>query len=94
MLFALVLAVAITILAVFFANYNQTTVVINLFGYALQGPIGLFLVIALGLGVLVGVLMLLPSVISRSWTILRHKRKMEELEDTYARKMSGGDELR
>jgi hypothetical protein len=53
---------------------------------------GLFLVIALGIGVLVGVLMLLPSVISRSWTLMRHRRKLEELEDTYARKMSGGDE--
>jgi uncharacterized integral membrane protein len=92
MLFALVVAVAVTILAVFFANYNQTKVVINLFGYALQGPMGLFLVIALGIGVLVGVLMLLPSVISRSWTLMRHRRKLEELEDTYARKMSGGDE--
>ncbi len=92
MLIALVIAVIVTILAVFFANYNPTLVVINLFGFALKGPIGLFLVIALGLGVLVGVLMLLPSVIGSRWTLMRNRRKMEELQDTFARKMSGEDE--
>lgn len=81
MLISLILAVAVTILAVFFASYNQSVIVVNLFGYQVQGTVGLMMVVALGIGVLVGVLMMLPSVISRSWALMRHKRKLQELQN-------------
>ena len=80
MLISLILAVAVTVLAVFFASYNPTFVEINFFGYPVQGTIGLLLVVALGLGVVVGVLLMLPSVISRSWAVMRHKRRIQDLE--------------
>ncbi len=82
MIISLVLVVAVAILAVFFANYNQTVVQVNLFGYAAQGTLGLLIVIALGVGVLLGVLLMLPSVISRSWAVMRHKKKIEDLQNT------------
>ena len=81
MLISLILAVAVTILAVFFASYNQTVITVNLFGYQVQGTVGLLMVVALGVGVLVGVLLMLPSVISRSWALMRHKRKLQELQN-------------
>ena len=81
MLISLVLAVAVTILAVFFASYNQSVIAVNLFGYPVQGTVGLLMVVALGVGVLIGVLLMLPSVISRSWALMRHKRKLQELEN-------------
>lgn len=80
MIISLILAVAVTVLAVFFASYNPTFVEINLFGYPVQGTIGLLLVVALGLGVVVGVLLMLPAVISRSWAVMRHKRRIQDLE--------------
>ena len=81
MIVSLILAVAVTILAVFFASYNQSVIVVNLFGYKVQGTIGLLMVIAMGIGVVVGVLVLLPSIISRSWALMRHKRKLQELQN-------------
>ena len=81
MFISLILAVAVTILAVFFASYNQTVITVNLFGYQVQGTVGLLMVVALGVGVLVGVLLMLPSVISRSWALMRHKRKLQELQN-------------
>ena len=81
MLISLVIAVAVTILAFFFASYNLTVVQVNFFGHPVQGSLGLFLVIALGLGALLGVLLMLPSVISRSWAVMRHKRKIQDLEN-------------
>ena len=81
MIISLILAVAVTILAVFFASYNQTVVAVNLFGYQVQGTVGLLMVRGFGIGVLVGVLLMLPSVISRSWALMRHKRKLQELQN-------------
>ena len=81
MIVSLIIAVAVTILAVFFASYNLTVVNVNIFGYPVEGTIGLLMVVALGVGVVIGVLLMLPSVISRSWALMRHKRKLQELQN-------------
>ena len=86
MVISLVLFVAVTILAVFFSSYNQTMVNVNFFGYAVQGTIGLMMVLALGVGLIVGVLIMVPGVLSRNWALFRHKKKIEELEQKPARK--------
>ncbi len=54
MIISLIIAVAVTILAVFFASYNQTVVAVNFFGYPVQGTVGLLMVVALGTGCPVG----------------------------------------
>ncbi|MDK1028771.1 MAG: LapA family protein [Anaerolineae bacterium] len=79
MFFSLVIMVAVAILAVFFSSYNQTLVEIDFFGYVVEGTIGLLIVIALGIGMLVGLIMMLPSVWKRSFAIQRQRKKMEEL---------------
>ncbi len=81
MIISLVLIVVFTILAVYFSTYNPAVIQINLFGYLLQGPTGLFLIIALGIGALLGVLIMLPTVIGRSWAVMKHKRRIQDLED-------------
>lgn len=81
MLLSLVLAVVFAILAVYFANFNPTVVEINLFGHLVKGSLGLVIVLAVGVGVLLGVLVMLPSMISRSWALIRHKRKIEDLQN-------------
>jgi hypothetical protein len=80
MLISLVLAVAVTILAVFFATYNLTVIHVNLFGYPVTGTVGVIIVVALGMGVLLGVVLMLPALISRSWALMRHKRKIQDLQ--------------
>lgn len=81
MLLSLVIAVVFAILAVYFANFNQAVVQVSLFGYPVKGSLGLILVVAVGIGVLLGVLVLLPSIVSRSWALIRHKRKIEDLQN-------------
>lgn len=80
MLISLVLAVILSVLAVFFASYNPTVVQVNVFGYAAKGSLGVIIVVAVGVGALLGVLVMLPSTLSRSWALLRHKRKVEDLQ--------------
>ena len=80
MLIPMIFAVILAVLAVFFASYNQTMVQVTFFGAPVQGTIGLFLVLAMGLGVLIGVLLMLPGAIGRSWKLSRHDRKLAELE--------------
>lgn len=79
MLFSLVMIVAVAILAVLFASYNPTLVRIDFFGYPVQGTIGLLLVVALGIGVLLGVIVMLPSLWKRSFAMRRQRKQMEEL---------------
>jgi uncharacterized integral membrane protein len=76
------LAVVITILAAYFASNNLTPIDINLLGYAVRGTTGVMMVSALGIGVLLGIAFLLPALISRSWALMRHKRKLQDLQGT------------
>jgi uncharacterized integral membrane protein len=81
MLLSLVLAVVASVLAVFFANYNQTIVVVNLLGAPVKGSLGVIIVVAVGVGALLGALIMLPSVIGRSWAAIRYKRQLQDLKD-------------
>jgi uncharacterized membrane protein YciS (DUF1049 family) len=86
MLISLVLAVVITILAAYVASNNLTPIAINLLGYPLKGTTGTLIVSAFGGGVLLGILLMLPAFISRSWALLRHRRKLEDLQGVLNRK--------
>lgn len=86
MLISLVLAVVITILAAYVASNNLTPIAINLLGYPLRGTTGMLIVSAFGGGVLLGILLMLPAFISRSWALLRHRRKLEDLQGVLNRK--------
>ncbi|MEW6400784.1 MAG: lipopolysaccharide assembly protein LapA domain-containing protein [Chloroflexota bacterium] len=80
MFFSLILTIVVTIVAVLFASFNHNVVHVNLFGYGVDGEVGLFMIIAVIVGVLVGVLLMLPSVWKRSWAITRQQRLITELE--------------
>jgi uncharacterized integral membrane protein len=82
MLLSLVLAVVASVLAVFFANYNPSIVVVNVFGTAIKGTLGIIIVVAAGVGALVGVALMVPSLVSRSWAVIRYRRQLQDLKDT------------
>ena len=86
MLFSLIITLLVTIVAVFFASYNHTMTRIDLFGYGIDGEVGLFMIVSIGIGVLLGVLIMLPSVWKRSWAITRQQREINELSQQPARK--------
>jgi len=80
MIFTMIVVVIVAVLAVFFASYNQTMIDVIFFGFPVQGTTGLFLVLALALGVVLGILIMLPSFIGRSWSLSRHKKRLSALE--------------
>ncbi len=82
MIISLILAVVITILAAYFASNNLTLISINLLGYGIRGTTGVLMVSALGIGVLLGIAFMLPALISRSWALMRHKRKLQDRQGT------------
>jgi uncharacterized integral membrane protein len=80
MLFALILALILAILAVFFALENTMVVTVSFFGYAIDGTLALFILIALAIGVLVGVLVMIPGRIKSGISNARNRKKISTLE--------------
>jgi uncharacterized integral membrane protein len=80
MLLSLVFAVVLSVLAVFFANDNQTPVQLHLLGIPLEGTLGIIVVVAFGLGALMGVVMMLPAYLAQGWALVRLRRSAEDLE--------------
>lgn len=85
MLISLILFVVVIILAAYIASNNLTDMVINVLGYPVHGTTGMLVISAFGIGLLLGVLLTLPAVISRSWAVIRHRRTIQDLQDQQAR---------
>ena len=80
MVFTLIVAFALAIVAAIFALQNPTLVTANFFGYLVDGSLALFVIIGLGVGFLIGVLVMAPGRIKSSIANSRHRRKIVELE--------------
>jgi len=80
MIFTLVLVLVIAVVAVMFALANPTMVHLIIFGYQADGQVGLFLLMALIIGIVLGILFMAPSAISNRFTAARHRRRVAELE--------------
>ena len=80
MVFTLILALAISIVAVFFALENTMMVTVSFFGYAVDGSLALFILISVGVGVLIGMLFMLPGRIRSSLSNARNRKKIGSLE--------------
>ncbi len=87
MLLSLILFVIMSVLAAYIASNNLTPIHVSLLGYPVTGPTGMILVVAFGAGVLLGVVIMLPALISRSWAVIRHRRKLQDLQDAQDRQM-------
>ena len=86
MIVSLILTLVAVILAVMIALENTTMVQVTFFGYAVQGAVGLFMLIALGVGIVLGILLMLPSLIGRSWSAMQSKRRIAQLEKKPSKK--------
>lgn len=81
MFISLIVFVILSVLAAYFASNNLTPITVNLLGYPLKGMTGTIIVTALGAGVLLGILIMLPALISRSWSEMRQRRKLQDYLD-------------
>ena len=86
MIVSLILTLVAVVLAVMIALENTTLVQVTFFGYGVQGAVGLFLLIALGVGVVLGILLMVPALIGHSLTAMQSKRKIAQLEYKPSRK--------
>ena len=80
MVFALILALAIAIVAVVFALENTMMVTVSFLGNTVEGSLALFILIAVGVGALIGVLIMVPGRIKSSLSNARSRKKISTLE--------------
>jgi len=80
MVFALILALAFAIVAVIFALQNPTMVTVSLFGYPFEGSLALVILVAVAVGILIGVLVMTPGRIKSSLSNARNRKKIGSLE--------------
>lgn len=79
--FLIIAAIVIAFFAIAFALQNNTLVSIGLLGWTYQGSLALVLLFTLAIGVLIGLLVLLPSVLKRGFRISRALRHRSDLEE-------------
>ena len=90
MIVSIILLLVGVILAVIVALENTALVTVSFFGYAVQGAVGLFMLIALGVGVVLGIILMVPALIGRSWAAMQSNRRVAQLEKKPSKKKIKG----
>lgn len=75
MVFALILGIILGVVAMIFALQNVTLIVVNFFGWHLQGSLALILMMGVLTGILIALLIVLPESITNYF---RYKRLLKE----------------
>jgi uncharacterized integral membrane protein len=84
MIVPLILIVVLSILAIFFTNSNQTMIEVVMFDYTLKSTVGLVVTGALGVGMLLGILSMLPAIGKRSFELLKRTEELAQLKQREA----------
>ena len=80
MITPLILIVVLSVLSIFFTNDNQTMVEVIVFGHTIKSTIGFIILGALGTGILLGILSMLPSVLKRSFALLKQGEQLAQMK--------------
>jgi GGDEF domain-containing protein/uncharacterized integral membrane protein len=75
-----VLALAIAFLAVLFALQNTAAVTITFFAWTFDESLAVVLLATLMIGVVIGLLVSVPALVRRNWSISRKQKQIESLE--------------
>jgi diguanylate cyclase (GGDEF)-like protein len=81
MLLFIVAAIVIALAAIVFALQNPSPVTINFLTWQFQDSLALVLLITLAIGVLIGLLVCIPSLIRRNLKISKQQRRYEQLQE-------------
>ena len=84
MIIPLILVVVLSILAIFFTNSNQTIIQVIVFSHTIKSTSGLLIAGALGIGIVLGVLSMLPAVGKRSLDLIKHKEELAQMKQKEA----------
>ena len=85
MQFFIVLALLIAIAIVFFALQNSAIVTVSFLSFHYDGSLALILVIVFSLGLFVGILISIPSLLRKSSDLREQKRRVKQLEESITR---------
>jgi putative membrane protein len=80
--FVLILALILAIVAVTFALQNPLIVTATFFAVSMKGSLALFVLIGVGVGVVIGVLAMLPAVLKGALTVSHHRKHISTLEQS------------
>jgi uncharacterized integral membrane protein len=80
MIFTLILALAFAIVAVIFALQNTEVVTVAFFSLSYEGSLALVILVAVALGILIGVLVMTPGNIRNKISSTRNRKKVSSLE--------------
>jgi len=76
--FYIVLLIAVAILAVIFAVQNSVPITVSFFGWSAQASMSIVLVLTFAAGILIGMLLLFPSIWKRMRELSAQKKKTNE----------------
>ncbi len=76
--FYIVLLIAVAVLAVIFAVQNSAPITVSFFGWSAQASMSIVLVLTFAAGILIGMLLLFPSIWKRMRALSAQKRKTSE----------------
>lgn len=76
----LILIVIVAVLAIFITNSNQTMVEVIVFGTTIKGTTGFLMVGTLCIGIVLGILSMLPSVWKRSLALIRQGEELARMK--------------
>ena len=94
MIFTLILALAFAVVAVIFALGNTTEVTVIFMSWQVTESLALVLLVAVALGILIGVLLMLPGTIKRSLALSGEKKKLKGTEKELDKHKSKVTELK
>ncbi|OQB95144.1 MAG: hypothetical protein BWX81_02112 [Spirochaetes bacterium ADurb.Bin110] len=78
--FYIVLLIGVAILAVIFAVQNSAPITVSFFGWSAQASMSIVLVLTFAAGILIGMLLLFPSVWKRMRALSAEKKKTSKAE--------------
>lgn len=81
MIFSLILAIVFAVIAVIFALGNTDPVTVSFLTWHLEDqPLALVLLVAVAIGILIGILLMTPGTIKRNLTLSGQKKKLKTVE--------------
>ena len=81
MIFLVILGLIIAIIAILFAFQNSALIVISFGAWQFEESLAIVLLITLGIGIIISLLLSLPTIIKRGWITSRQKNKITELQE-------------
>lgn len=80
MIFTLIVALILAIVSVVFALQNSDVVEVVFFSLKMEGPFALFILASLVIGVVIGILVMVPGVIKNALTLSRTRKQVDAMQ--------------